>query len=61
MTYINRELDDIYSQYYTLCLFHVFLHFFRYQFCWSYERYTSADFKISRSGSYKNNALENFA
>ena len=35
MTYINREIDDIYFQYNTFCLNHVFLHFFRCQFCWS--------------------------
>ena len=28
MTYITRETDDIYFQYNTLCLYHVFLHFF---------------------------------
>ena len=31
--YINREIDDIYFQYNTLCVEYVFLHFFRHQFC----------------------------
>ena len=31
--YINREIDEIYFQYNTLCVEYVFLHFFRYQFC----------------------------
>ena len=26
--YVNRETDDIYFQYNTLCLYYVFLHFF---------------------------------
>ena len=31
--YINGEIDDTYFQYNTLCLYYVFFHFFRYQFC----------------------------
>ena len=35
--YINREIDDIFFKYNTLCLYYVFLHFFRHQFCWGYQ------------------------
>ena len=33
LTHTNWEIDDIYFQYNTLCLYHEFLHLFRYQFC----------------------------
>ena len=36
MTHINREIDDMYLQYNTLCLYHVFFIFFGSQFGWSY-------------------------
>ena len=31
-----EEIDDMYFHYNALCLYYVFLHFVRYQFCWSY-------------------------
>ena len=39
--YINREIDDIYFKYNTLCLYYVFLRFFLHQFCWGYQNIIS--------------------
>ena len=33
MTHMNREIDDIYFEYNTLCLYRAFRHFFHYHFC----------------------------